>query len=392
MCANGAGAGVGVHVGAHAGINVAAVIMAKSTAVLRSIAADAVDAGFLRQDHGPETCTKCGKPCEGDTCQYCSAIRGEENALENRDIDEFEDGSESRVRNEEYGSEVFGEILTAVDLASRFEELLVENRVDVNTAKQCGQVLALIWESVRPTDQDGLKEAIENLMITDNIKQILIKSPILDLILQEFESIADEQAESKASTLFPEMTIFKNESGTWVTAVDDPFRNLLANIPTWSVPIGHGARYSGTKLLEVMKHRYDNLLKLGSLLIERRMDYFNAPTSENAEQLLIKTPLTQKKMAEELDVSRATMSLWCNGIWVATPHGHIPLGHLFKRAAATKIGKDLTREAVLNEVRAAKKLYPGRKQNANILSELKKRGIEMSIRTLGDYLQSKKRT
>jgi RNA polymerase sigma-54 factor len=133
-------------------------------------------------------------------------------------------------------------------------------------------------------------------------------------------------------------------------------------------------------LLSNIERRYQTVLSVATLLIERQAD-----SLEQGEAGL--KPLTQKEIARKLDIHVSTVSRAVNDKYILTPAGVVELRSFFCRSIGSADGKSISSKAIQAQIRLMIEQEPRDKplSDNKIAEVLKQGGIHVARRTVMKY-------
>jgi RNA polymerase sigma-54 factor len=133
-------------------------------------------------------------------------------------------------------------------------------------------------------------------------------------------------------------------------------------------------------LLSNIEKRYQTILRVATLIIERQ-----AGSLEQGEAEL--KPLTQKEIAELLEIHVSTVSRAVNGKYILTPAGVVELRSFFCSSISQSGGEDISSRAIRVQIKDLIEQEPGEKplSDNRITLVLKQRGIYVARRTVMKY-------
>jgi len=133
-------------------------------------------------------------------------------------------------------------------------------------------------------------------------------------------------------------------------------------------------------LLSNIEKRYQTILRVATLVIERQVD-----SLEQGEAGL--KPLTQKEIADMLDIHVSTVSRAVNGKYILTPAGVVELRSLFCSSIRRSGAEDISSRAIQVQIKTLIEQEPAGKplSDNKITGVLKQRGIKVARRTVTKY-------
>jgi len=141
-------------------------------------------------------------------------------------------------------------------------------------------------------------------------------------------------------------------------------------------------RQKAASFVKSIAFRHETLLAVVSAVVERQKEYFE----KGAEYLV---PLTQSEIAEEFDLSEATISRMVNQKYVQTPTGVVALKYFFDSGVNTFDGNCLAAEAVKTRIRkmVAKENREKPFSDQTLTNCLRFQGVDISCRGVNKYRQ-----
>lgn len=376
-------------------------IIAKPTMEIRTLVEELVDSGLYEKKQSVPTCSNCTRVIsENDKfCPYCGAVDGDYMA-QIMDDEEGDNDDDSPVHREMEENKI--EMPVQMDVAQRFSEMLEELGWPEPDAETGGNIMAKIWdrwEKGKPFD-----EKIYRTMLTEVTGNYDYVKMLEDQVVQNRlpvlfgELLADEE-KVKRDTLIAEVRIYRNEVGKWSFWVNDPLRDVYLTNPRGWINLGDNKNpifLTAQKTTQDLIERRDKITSLVRSLFQHRQNFFEAGTTEEAEEIILNEHLHQDTIAKEAGIPTTTLSRWCQqgAITISTPHGTYQLADFFKRASKRKTEegyetRDLTPKAIKDlimeiEIKISKEA--DQKEFLNILKQ--EYGIEMSERTLRHHKQA----
>ena len=133
-------------------------------------------------------------------------------------------------------------------------------------------------------------------------------------------------------------------------------------------------------IVEAVAKRRDTIERIAQEIIDRQPAFFE-------QGLKGLRPMTMQEVADAVGVHGTTVSRTVNGKYVATPKGTVELRRFFSQGLVTESGEAVTREGVLDCLRAlVEEEETARPHSDERLSELlKKAGFPVARRTVAKY-------
>jgi RNA polymerase sigma-54 factor len=137
------------------------------------------------------------------------------------------------------------------------------------------------------------------------------------------------------------------------------------------------------ELITQIKMRNGNIYKLGLILLERQSEYF-------LKGPLYLKPLTQKEVAQQMDVHETTVSRLANSKWIDCDWGIVPVKSLFSVAVATGDtpgSNEMSKTAIKEVIKQILEANEGKKalSDQKIANKLEEQGIKIARRTVAKY-------
>jgi len=133
-------------------------------------------------------------------------------------------------------------------------------------------------------------------------------------------------------------------------------------------------------LLSNLQRRYYTIYRIACIMVERQTAFLEHG------QIALK-PLTQKEVAEQLELHVSTVSRAVNGKYIATPHGILEMRYFFSSAVSGR-GGELTSaraiQALIKQIVEAESVNRPL-SDARISAELEQRGYQVARRTVMKY-------
>lgn len=133
-------------------------------------------------------------------------------------------------------------------------------------------------------------------------------------------------------------------------------------------------------LLSNIERRFYTLLRVATLIVERQVEYL-----DNGESAL--KPLTQKEIADSLEIHVSTVSRAVNEKQILTPAGVVELTSLFSRGLSRESGDPVSAKAIQLMIKNLVDAEPHGKplSDNRITNLLNEKGIKIARRTVMKY-------
>ena len=190
-------------------------------------------------------------------------------------------------------------------------------------------------------------------------------------------------------TIRPDLLAEQNATGAWQVRLDRSILPTIAVDETLMQRLERGkpspelrAAYGTARwLVEAVARRQRTVLNIGAALVQHQRDYLERGPGNLR-------PLSQRSLAEQLNLSESTVSRVVNAVFIQTPTGTLALKRFFLQS----IGGDDAAEGVsaawlCGAIRAQIDAENPRKpvSDAAIAARLSQRGLSIARRTIAKY-------
>ncbi len=195
---------------------------------------------------------------------------------------------------------------------------------------------------------------------------------------------------TRESTVVPDLLVKKVE-GEWVLRLNPNVAPSIAihdeSAQLLKLAKGHTG-YDKLKqelqkaqgLLSNLQRRYYTIYRIGRIMVERQTAFLEQGTAALR-------PLSQKQIAEQLELHVSTVSRAVSGKYISTPHGVLEMRYFFSSSIPGKDGEQVSSRAVQSIIRQIIESEPADKplSDLKICALLEQQGFQLARRTVMKY-------